>query len=136
MSTIRISSDIAKQAALRQISSLTIDGTMECVIRRYKKSRTNSQNRLYWLWLSFIAGETGNDSDVLHEFFRRKYLQSKIVQVFGEQSSVRQSTAALKSEEFTDYLKRIESFAASEIGITLPHPDDCYHEAMIGRMRA
>lgn len=136
MSTIRISSDIAKQAALRQISSLTIDGTMECVIRRYKKSRTNSQNRLYWLWLSFIAGETGNDSDVLHEFFRRKYLQSKIVQVFGEQSSVRQSTAALKSEEFTDYLKRIESFAASEIGITLPHPDDVYHEAMGSRYGA
>ena len=39
-------------------------------LKEYKPKRSNLQNRYYWAILNFIAEQTGNDKDTLHEYFQ------------------------------------------------------------------
>ena len=89
-----------------------------------KEKRTLDQNKLYWLWLSCIAKETGNDKDDLHEYFIYKYLNPELVQVFEKMIYKRLSTTQLDTKQFTEYLNKIQVFANTELAIELPNPED------------
>ena len=89
-----------------------------------KEKRTLDQNNLYWLWLSCIAKETGNDKDDLHEYFIYKYLNPELVQVFEKMIYKRLSTSTLDTKQFTGYLNKIQVFANTELAIELPNPED------------
>ena len=89
-----------------------------------KEKRTLDQNKLYWLWLSCIAKETGNDKDDLHEYFIYKYLNPELVQVFEKMIYKRLSTSTLDTKQFTKYLNKIQVFANTELAIELPNPED------------
>ena len=89
-----------------------------------KEKRTLDQNRLYWLWLSCIAKETGNDKDDLHEYFIYKYLNPELIQVFEKMIYKRLSTTQLDTKQFTEYLNKIQIFANTELAIELPNPED------------
>ena len=89
-----------------------------------KEKRTLDQNKLYWLWLSCIAKETGNDKDDLHEYFIYKYLNPELVQVFEKMIYKRLSTSTLDTKQFTGYLNKIQIFANTELAIELPNPED------------
>ncbi|MDR1897996.1 MAG: recombination protein NinB [Prevotellaceae bacterium] len=100
--------------------------------KRKRKLRTIDQNRLYWACLSCIMHETGNDKDVLHEFFKQKFLgtQSRTFRLMDCEYSVAipASTTKLNTKEMTFYLERIRQFASAELGIVLPEPEDRYLE--------
>lgn len=53
-------------------------------VKLRREIRSFSQNRLYWLWLTCIMVETGNDKDWLHRFFGEKYLPVDQRLVFGK----------------------------------------------------
>ena len=89
-----------------------------------KEKRTLDQNKLYWLWLSCIAKETGNDKADLHEYFIYKYLNPELVQVFEKMIYKRLSTSTLDTKQFTGYLNKIQVFANTELAIELPNPED------------
>ena len=89
-----------------------------------KEQRTLEQNRLYWLWLTCIAQNTGNDKDGLHEYFVSKYLQPELIQVFEKMIYKRLSTTLLDTKHFTEYLNKIQVFANTELSIELPNPED------------
>ena len=89
-----------------------------------REKRTLDQNNLYWLWLSCIAKETGNDKDDLHEYFIYKYLNPELVQVFEKMIYKRLSTSTLDTKQFTGYLNKIQVFANTELAIELPNPED------------
>jgi hypothetical protein len=82
--------------------------------------RSHVQNRLYHLWLNAISMETGNDTHSLHEYFKRYFLPYKEVKAFGKTIGVLSSTADLSVEEFDKFLKEVDAFASSELGMTLP----------------
>jgi len=90
-----------------------------------KSTRSISQNSLMWLWLTCISFETGNDRDELHDIFKKKWITPKKVVLFGEEIN-RYSTADLNTTQFKYYLDHIQFFAASELAITLPDPEDRY----------
>lgn len=90
----------------------------------HRQKRSLDQNRLLFLWINCIASETGNDKDALHTFFKRKFLTPSSRTVFGTQVYLDPTTTSLDTRQFTDYLEHIRAFAASEIGITLPDPED------------
>ena len=89
-----------------------------------KEKRTLDQNRLYWLWLTCIAQNTGNEKEDLHEYFIYKYLNPELVQVFEKMIYKRLSTTQLDTKQFTGYLNKIQIFANTELAIELPNPED------------
>lgn len=110
-----------------RFSRLT-NGTYEVKISRVRKKRTTDQNSLYWMWLRCVADETGNTTDDLHEYCKRKFLTPRAVEIAGEQMEVAPSTTKLDTAEMTTYLNGVQAWAASELGITLPTPEDRFYD--------
>ena len=92
--------------------------TYEVVIR--PKKRSLDQNALYWKWLEIISNDTGYTKDELHDSFRQHFLGSEFKQsIFGDVYPELKSTTKLKKKEFTEYLNKVQVYAAQQ-GITLP----------------
>jgi hypothetical protein len=80
--------------------------------------RSLSQNRYYWLYLGVIEQETGNGADDLHEYFKRKHLPPKFIEVLGQEMKIPRSTTELSKVEFGEFLEKI----CAETGVALPDP--------------
>ena len=127
---LTISSEEDMQALVEKLSALPFDKgqTYEVTYKRKIRKRSIPQNRLYWLWLACIADETGTDSEDLHRVFARKYLSCDVIEVMGEKVLKIPSTTTLSTQTFTEYIEKIRVFAATELGITLPDPEDRFFE--------
>lgn len=97
-------------------------------IKQQRELRSKDQNALYWLWLTCIMAETGNDKDDLHIVFGKKYLPKESRVLYGESVEITTSTTSLDTAQFTYYLNRIQQFANSELGIYLPNPEDLHFQ--------
>lgn len=97
-------------------------------IKRYRKKRTLSQNKLYWLWINCIAYETGNKPDDIHDYLKNRFLPKRKIKIFDEIKEVTMSTTELNTKQFTDYLNAIDADISTE-GITLLYPDDLHWES-------
>jgi len=121
-----ISTPSDKLTVTSYIEKLPENKSFEINISLLRKRRSLPQNSLYWLWLSCIAHETGNDRNYLHQFFGIEYLPHESRKVFQRFIDMPISTTTLDSAQFTAYLDKIRAFAASELGIVLPDPEDRY----------
>jgi len=92
--------------------------------KRKKEIRSTDQNALYWLWLTCLERETGNDKNDLHDHFREVFLPYQLVDVLGSQKMRLTSTSGLSKEQFSDYLNKIQVFSSSELAVILPNPED------------
>ena len=102
-------------------------------IKEYRTKRTNLQNRYYFAILNFIAAETGNLKDDLHEYFKIKFLNGRHQEIkLKDEIDFYQkfSTTELDTKQFTDYIERISIFMA-DFGITIPRPDDLQFESFL-----
>ncbi len=91
------------------------------VIRRKRKFRSSEQNRYYWgVVLDYISNETGHEPDELHTAFKMKYL--KKYDANGLQFI--QSTTELTTCEFMAYIEQVRRFAAVELSIAIPDPEE------------
>jgi len=84
----------------------------------YSSQRTISQNKLYWRLLQDIAETAWIDGrqfskDAWHETFRHRFLP----RAETPEGELPVSTASLTVREFTDYINRVESYAATELGL-------------------
>jgi hypothetical protein len=95
---------------------------IEIIVKRYRKKRSNKQNRYYWLCLNFIGNEIGEDPDELHDTFKAMFLTDRT----GKIPIVR-STTKLNTMQFMEYMDKITRKMA-ETGITLPSPEDMYQD--------
>ncbi|MCK9592689.1 MAG: hypothetical protein M0Q91_11860 [Methanoregula sp.] len=102
---------------------------IEIAVKREK--RTLSQNSLYWLWLACIEAETGNDKNILHHEFGNMYLPRISGELNGRPIESPVSTKALNTMQFKNYLDRIQTFAAAELGIRLPDPEDLIIDSFV-----
>jgi hypothetical protein len=113
-----------------QIQKLDLSKNYSVDIIEKKHIRTIPQNRLYRLWLVCIGFETGNDPDVLHEFFKEKYLEPEEIIIFNSKVK-KYTTTNLNTVQFKNYLDKIQAFSLSELSITLPNPEDKYWEEFL-----
>ena len=122
----KIKLDTDKQIAIDHIKKLDLSKgkTYNLSLSVKRKIRSVSQNALYWLWLTCIEKETGNDKIDLHEYFKQEFLGHITKEVFNTEVYPLRSTTGLNTKEFTDYLNKIQVFVASELGIVLPLPED------------
>ncbi|MFH0865771.1 MAG: hypothetical protein V1904_06225 [Bacteroidota bacterium] len=93
-------------------------------IEKVREVRSIRQNRLYWLHLTCIQQETGNDKELLHIYFAKRFLPIIEYKMFNEIIYDRSSTADLDTVEFTHYLEKIQIFAQTELNIKLPNPEE------------
>jgi len=95
-------------------------------IEKKKSKRSLNANAYYWVLITILEKETGQDTDSLHDYFKTKFLPKRKV-VFkqtGEENDVQGSTAELDSFNFFEYVDKIRAFAIQELNIYLPTPDE------------
>lgn len=107
---------------LTSLQYKTKPARVEIAVRRYRKKRSDKQNRYYWLCLNHIANELGEtEPDNLHITFKAMFLIDK-----SGKLPIIKSTTSLNSKEFMDYMEKI-SIKMGEFGVTLPNPDEWYY---------
>lgn len=123
---LKIKNEHDKAVTKEKIDALDLSKgkSYDITISVKRSIRTISQHRLYWLWVTCIEQETGNDKETLHEYFKQQFLGRQSVQIFNTEVYPLRSTTGLNTKEFTDYLNKIQVFASSELGIVLPNPID------------
>lgn len=109
---------------VRLLEAMELKRPVEVVVGLYRRKRSTNQNSLYWAWLGILSQETGYTSDELHELFKRMYLPPVTLEIGTYTVDVPRSTTGLNTLEFSDYMRHIEVFAATELGVALPQPDD------------
>jgi hypothetical protein len=120
----RVYNKKTQQEVVNYIASLTPEKIYRVKVTKKKNKRSLDQNALYWMWLTCIEQETGNEKEDLHDFFRIKYLGGEWREVFGEKCFKIVSTTKLNTDIFRQYLNKVQIFANTELGITLPNPED------------
>jgi nitrogenase molybdenum-iron protein alpha/beta subunit len=123
----QLKTEVDRNMVLAQIQRLDLSKNYSIEINQKKKVRTLSQNRLERLWLTCISFETGEDTDVLHDIFKKKWLEPEIIEKYGVKVE-RYTTTNLNTIQFKYFLDKIQTFANSELGIVLPNPDEKYWE--------
>lgn len=124
MTDIILVGEAQRAHAIALISKLDLSKRWKVTVARHQNKRSLNQNSLYWKWLGIIAQETGHEADELHEYFKAKFLPPVFVELEGEAEAIRRSTTKLNTQDMSDYMDKVNAFAASQLGIILPQPDD------------
>lgn len=103
------------------------NGVYDISIKAVKERRSLPQNDLMWLWLTCIEIETGTPRDDVYAYYCKKFL-ARPVTIGGKTEWVVGSSSKLSKDAMTDFLNKIQADAASELGITLPSPEDRFFE--------
>ena len=117
------------------IAAQELDGSIEVVVRQYKKSRSLAQNNLLHYWVGDISKQVFESQgrqiapEWFKEYFKTLFLGQETTEIKGKSITMTRSTAKLKTGEFSELLDRIDHYCNDEWGIRLPHPD-YYDEAM------
>lgn len=87
--------------------------------------RSLKQNRFYWgVYLETLAEHTGHTPEELHDILKNMFLPREFATIGKLEIEVVKSTKKLTTAEFAKYLRQIEAFANSELGIRLPEPNE------------
>lgn len=125
---MKIYNENQKEAFIEMFKKVDIGKGIEATFKKIVVKRSNDQNSLYWLWLTCIEKETGNDRNDLHDYFRSKFLPITEKKIFDDVKIELTSTTKLTTIDFKNYLDKIQIFANSELSIVLPNPEDIYFE--------
>ena len=110
---------------------LSMPEIVEVVVRPYtdKSPRSNQQSRYYWgVVIPLISDYTGYTKDEIHEILKHLFLAEmlEIKSKDGEQHKIRiaKSTTDLNTTEMEDFLSNIRQWAAMELGVFVPTPNE------------
>lgn len=126
MQTLRISESRDKTAVKAYIDKLPEGKRYDVIIKLHREKRTLSQNNLFHLWVSCIASETGENKDRIKVALKEMFLGYRTHTTFGHTSYALPSTTELDAKQMSDFMNQVHSFAAAELGIVLPLPEDEY----------
>ena len=107
--------------------STLANGSYTITIKKAKEKRSIPQNDLMWMWFTCIERETGTPKDDVYMYYCKKFL-CKIIEIGNHREKIYNTSSKLTMEEMTEFLNKIQADAASELGITLPLPEDRFFE--------
>jgi hypothetical protein len=121
-----ISCEGSRQRAAEHIANLCLDDRQwDVTVERHRKTRTLSQNRLYWKWVTGIASavseHTGYEPEDVHEYFKQRFLPGRRIEIEGMVAE-RFTTTKLNTAEMAEYTDKIYRWASQELGLVLPLP--------------
>ena len=122
--------DIRNRAALSQALRGMKDGEVLIRIERLRATRSQRQNAWYWgVIVQLLAEHTGYTPDEMHEVLKAKFIPKRFAVCDGngevrDELVVGGSSAALNTVEFGEYCDAIRQWAASDLGLVIPDPDE------------
>ncbi|NMG64360.1 recombinase [Azoarcus indigens] len=97
---------------------------LRVIVTAEDRKRNAEQNRFYWGAVLTTIAEQGwvdgrrYDKDVWHEMFARRFgVCDEVVLPDGEIVTRRKSTTQMTVGEFSEYLAKVQAYAASELGV-------------------
>lgn len=99
-----------------------------------REQRSLPQNDLMWLWMTCIERETGTPKEDVYNYYCRRFL-SRPVTINERTEWVYETSSKLTVERMTEFLNLIQADAATELGITLPTPEDRLFEYFYNEYR-
>ena len=112
---------------LPYVFSTLSNGTYTITIKKASEKRSISQNDLMWMWLQCISNETGTPKDDVYMYYCKKFLM-KTVTIGNRMERIYTTSSKLNTLEMTNFLNQIQADAQTELGITLPLPEDRFFE--------
>lgn len=109
---------------IEHIQKLNLEKKHEINITPKREIRTIPQNRLYWLYVTCIADETGNSKEDIHNHLKTTFLKVEDVIIGNASIAKTISTTKLNTSMMANYINQIVVWASSECGIILPDPAD------------
>lgn len=119
---------ISLDTDLDYLFSTLRNGSYNLILKRVNEKRTINQNDLMWMWFRCIENDTGTDKNDIYMYYCKKFL-CKIIRVGEKVEKVYETSSMLNTAQMSEFMKKIQADAASELGITLPIPEDKYFEA-------
>lgn len=114
-------------ANLDYLFSTLRNGTYNIIIKRATEKRSIEQNALMWMWFLCLEYETGTDKNDIYMYYCKKFL-CKVVRIGESVEKIYETSSMLNTKQMSEFLNKIQADAASELGITLPIPEDKYFE--------
>ena len=127
----KLSSELDRTMVMSYIQRLDIKKLFTVEVLQKNPNRSISQNSLYWLWLTCLEHETGQDRNEIHDLFKEMFILPVETEVFGRKI-IRHTTTDKDTLQFKYYLDKIQIFASTELAITLPDPKDKEWEDFYG----
>lgn len=118
--------DLARQRMLRQIAAAPLTDERGrgyvVIFQRVQQKTRIPEKGLFYVWAKAIADHTGNDARSTADDLKAMFLPvvEHINFFTGEVTYQRQSSEDLDVMGWRDLLTRVEAFANSDLGITLP----------------
>jgi hypothetical protein len=111
------------------IELLPHDKAWEVLVRPFRKTRSNLQNRALWgIAYKLLSEHTGHEPDELHEYFLGEFGGWEVKDFFGQKKRVPKIRSHnMKTLEFSDFYAFIQRRAAETVGVYIPDPDPMYH---------
>lgn len=112
------------------VSGLKDGWEVEVEITRLRATRSQKQNAYYWgVVIHPISEHTGYPPDDVHELLKAIFIPKPMAILKGNGDIVGQyvlggSTRSMNTEEFSDFTERIKEWAATELDIYIPDPDE------------
>ena len=119
---------------LPYLFSTLSNGTYSITIKKVQEKRSIAQNDLMWMWLTCIENETGTPKDEVYMYYCKKFLM-RTVSVGQKMERIYMTTSKLNTEQMSDFLNKLQADAQTELGITLPTPQDRFWEAFYADYR-
>jgi hypothetical protein len=111
-----------RPALSRYLEGLT-GRRVEVVVRELRRTRSHRQNRYYWgVVIALLAEHCGYEPEEMHEALKLQFLRVPADEDHPLETV--RSTARLKTSEFEVYLEQIRRWAATEMGVYIPEPNE------------
>lgn len=94
-------------------------------VDQYKDTRSERQNRYYWgVVIKIFADYFGMEPMEAHEALKWEHLRKRIKDRSGVERYTIKSTAAMKTNEFEDYMAFLRRWGATEFQLDIPEPNE------------
>lgn len=97
----------------------------QIMIKVDRDSRSAKQNKYYWgVVVKLISDYTGFETDEVREFLKCKFLKYEKALPSGEVAELIASTTKLDTKEFEEFMEKVRAFAAQELDLIIPLPNE------------
>ena len=109
-----------RERCAKRVLALPLDGEVWSVtVKEWEPRRSVDANRRLWALHQLAAQSTGHSIDEMHEFCKLRFLPRSTVKVRSHVLEVPGRSSTLTTNDFRDFMDRVESFYIAELGVVL-----------------